>query len=246
VTFRPCILIPTYDNPRTIRDVVRRCREHLADVIVVDDGSAAPGRSAVEALGREGLAHVHHRDRNGGKGAAVKTGFEVAAALSYTHALQVDADGQHHLDDIPRFLEAARRDESALVLGAPVFDASAPLGRRIGREITRFWTNVETGGRVIRDPMCGFRVYPVDAARRSGTLGVAMDFDPEIAVRLVWMGLPVVNLETRVIYLSAEQGGVSSFRMFRDNVLISAMHTRLCLLGLARLLTGKRIPRLAR
>ncbi len=246
MSFRPCILIPTYDNPRTIRRVVERCRAHLADVVVVDDGSADPGREAVEALGREGLAHVHRRPVNGGKGAAVKTGFEVAASLGYTHALQVDADGQHQLDDVPRFLEASRRDERALVLGAPIFDASAPLGRRIGREITRFWCNVETGGRVIRDPMCGFRVYPIDAARRSGTVGDAMDFDPEIAVRLVWMGLPVVNLETRVVYLSADEGGVSSFRMFRDNVLISAMHTRLCLLGIARALTGKRVPRLAR
>jgi glycosyltransferase involved in cell wall biosynthesis len=245
LSFRPCILIPTFNNPRTIREVVLRCRAHLADVVVIDDGSAEPGRRAVEALGAEGLAHVHHRPSNGGKGAAVKTGFEVAASLGFTHALQVDADGQHQLDDVPRFLDEARRSPSALVLGAPVFDESAPLGRRIGREITRFWTNVETGGRVIRDPMCGFRVYPVDAARRAGTVGDAMDFDPEIAVRLVWMGLPVVNLETRVIYLTAEQGGVSSFRMFRDNVLISWMHTRLCLLGIARLLTGGRVPRLA-
>ncbi len=244
-SFRPCVLIPTYNNPRTIRDVVVRCRAHLPEVLVVDDGSAAPGRLEVEALGEEGLAHVRHRPANGGKGAAVKTGFEAAAELGYTHALQVDADGQHQLDDIPRFLEASRKDPSALVLGAPVFDASAPIGRRLGREITRFWTNLETGGKVIEDPMCGFRVYPIEAARRARTVGDAMDFDPEIAVRLVWMGLPVVNLETRVVYLSAQDGGVSSFRMFRDNVLISKMHTRLCLLGILRVLTGGRVPRLA-
>jgi polyprenyl-phospho-N-acetylgalactosaminyl synthase len=236
--FRPCALVPTYDNPRTIGEVVARIREHMSDVVVVDDGSGPPGRAAVEALGRRGLAHVVHRDRNGGKGAAVKAGFRHARSLGYTHALQIDADGQHVIDDIPRFLEAAREQPEALLLGAPVFDASAPASRRVGRKITQFWTNVETLGRVIRDPMCGFRVYPLDAAIAAGARGDAMDFDPEIAVRMVWGGVRVVNLETRVRYVDASEGGISHFRLGRDNVLISWMHTRLVVTAIFRLLTG--------
>ena len=232
--FRPCALVPTYDNPLTIRRVVERIRAFLPEVVVVDDGSAEPGREAVAALGREGLAHVHRRERNGGKGAAVKTGFEVAQRLGFTHALQVDADGQHCLEDLPRFLEAGRARPQALVLGAPIFDASAPKGRLRARQITCFWTNLETGGKVIEDPMCGFRLYPVEPALACGASGERMDFDPEIAVRLVWMGLPVVNLPTRVHYVRREEGGVSHFQMFWDNLRISWMHTRLVALALAK------------
>jgi glycosyltransferase involved in cell wall biosynthesis len=204
--------------------VVERVHEHLP-VIVVDDGSAAPGRAAVDELGAAGLAHIHHREHNGGKGAAVTTGMQLALELGYTHALQIDADGQHALDDIPRFLAAAHERPDALILGAPIYDASAPRGRLIGRQITRFWTNIETGGRVIEDPMCGFRVYPVAATCEvAPRCGMRMDFDIEIAVRLVWAGLPVVNLETRVRY---HEGGVSHFHMVRDNARISWMHTKL-------------------
>ncbi len=238
--FKPCVLIPTYDNPATVRAVVERVREHLADVVVVDDGSGPEARAVLDAIAREGAAHVHHRARNGGKGAAVKDGFRVAEALGYTHALQVDADGQHALDDVPRFLEAARARPEALVLAQPLFDASAPKSRRAGREITRFWTNVEAGGPVIADPMCGFRVYPLRAAIESNTRGDAMDFDPEIAVRMVWNGVPVINLPTRVRYISRAEGGVSHFRMVRDNALITWMHTRLMLARIARLFIPRR------
>ena len=238
-SFRPCALVPTFDNPATIRGVVERLRVHLPDVLVVDDGSGDAGRAAVAALAELGLAKVARRERNGGKGAAVKTGLQLARELGYTHALQVDADGQHALDDVPRFLAAAREHPEALVLGAPVFDESAPAGRRMGRRFTQMWTNLETFGRVVHDPMCGFRVYPVEAALLAGAWGDAMDFDPEIAVRLVWRGLPVANLPTRVRYFTREEGGVSHFRMLRDNALISWMHTRLVLGALLRLVTGR-------
>ncbi len=237
--FRPCALVPTYDNPTTVRSVVERIRAWLPEVVVVDDGSADPGRLAVEALGHDKLAHVVRRVENGGKGAAVKTGFARAHELGFTHALQVDADGQHALEDIPRFLEAARQKPEALVLGAPVFDESAPKGRLFARKITQFWTNLETGGKVIEDPMCGFRVYPVAAALAAGApTGDRMDFDPEIVVRLCWAGLPVINLPTKVHY---QQGGVSHFHMFSDNVKISWMHTRLVANAILRVVTGRRL-----
>lgn len=224
-TYRPCILIPTYDNPRTVRDVVLRAREYLSDVVVVDDGSGPEGRAAVEGIGREGLAHVTHRAKNGGKGAGVKTGFWFARELGYTHALQVDADGQHALEDIPELLRVSRERPDALILGRPQYDSSAPIGRRIARLITVFWTHMEAGWGVISDPMCGFRVYPLDAALRAATpCGDRMDFDPEVAVRIAWTGAPVVNVPTKVRYI---EGGVSHFKVFLDNWLITKMHTRL-------------------
>jgi polyprenyl-phospho-N-acetylgalactosaminyl synthase len=240
--FRPCVLIPSYDNPRTIGRVAREALDHCPDVIVVDDGSGPEGRQAIDSLASEVI--VVRRSENGGKGAAVKTGLQEAHRRGHTHALQVDADGQHALEDMPRLFEVARQHPHTLVLGAPVFDASAPLGRRLGRLLTRFWTNVETLGRVIQDPMCGFRVYPVEAALRVGARGNAMDFDPEIAVRLAWEGLPVINVPTRVRYLSESEGGVSHFRMVRDNALISLMHTRLMIALLLRPWRARRARRL--
>lgn len=228
---RPCALVPTFNNPETLRKVVMRLREHLDDVIVVDDGSAAPGRQVCQELSNEGLVDLVVREQNGGKGAAVKDGLVRAAALGFSHALQVDADGQHHLEDTPRFLAAAADAPSALILGCPIFDESAPRLRRMARKITTFFIHIETGGRVIKDAMCGFRVYPVAATQSIKVWGDAMDFDPEISVLLYRSGVPVVNLPTKVRYLSAEEGGVSNFRQWRDNALISWMHTRLCFSG---------------
>jgi glycosyltransferase involved in cell wall biosynthesis len=225
--FRPCVLVPTFDNPATVRRVVERARGYVDDIVVVDDGSGVEGRAAVESLARESLAHTVFRKRNGGKGAAVKTGFVAARDIGCTHALQIDADDQHAIEDVPRFLDAARSDPQAMVLGAPIFDGAAPRSRIIGRKISQFWVNIETFGRVIDDPLCGFRVYPLDVAIAVGARGNAMDFDPEIAVRMVWAGVRVINLGTRVRYVPAEEGGVSHFRMGRDNLLISWMHTRM-------------------
>jgi glycosyltransferase involved in cell wall biosynthesis len=233
-SFRPCVLVPTYDNPATVRRVVVEARRHVDEVVVVDDGSAEDGRRAVEALGRDGLAHPVFRAKNGGKGAAVKTGFAAARDLGFSHAVQVDADGQHALDDLPRFLETARSNPQALVLGTPVFDASAPKARLMGRRITQVLANFETFGRVIADPLCGFRVYPIEAAIAARARGDAMDFDPEIAVRMVWAGVRVINLATRVRYVSAADGGVSHFRMVHDNVLLTWMHTRMIVGALLR------------
>ena len=245
--FRPCVLIPTYDNPATLRGTVERCRAHLDDVLVVDDGSGPEGRAVCDAIAEEGLAQVVHREANGGKGAAVKTGFREAKQRGYTHALQVDADGQHDLDAIPRYLEVAEQNPDALVLSDPEFgESGVPKGRQLARSITTFWVNIETGGRVIHDPMCGFRVYPVEPANQVEVAGDKMDFDPEVAVRLVWHGVPVINLPLQVYYPTAEEGGVSHYRLFRDNFLMGLLHTRLCVEKVFGLMRGKKYGRQVR
>lgn len=242
--FVPCALIPTFDNPLTIAGVVADVRRHLKDVLIVDDGSGEAGRRAVDDIVRAGHARVARRDHNGGKGAAVKTGFDVARQLGYTHALQLDADGQHNVADVPRFLELAAGTPAAAVLGHPVFDASMPRGRRAAHGLTNFWARVEAGGPFIVDPQCGFRVYPLEAAIAAAARGDRMSFDIEIAVRLAWAGVPIINVPTRVRYLTREAGGVSHFRLVRDNVAITAMHVRLVVLSVIRRL--HRLPRLGR
>jgi glycosyltransferase involved in cell wall biosynthesis len=225
--FRPCAVIPTYDNPMTIGRVVAEVRRHLQDVVVVDDGSSGAGRTGVDAVERAGTARVVRRARNGGKGAAVKTGFRTAHELGFTHALQIDADGQHDTADIPKFLARAAERPQAAVLGHPVYDETMPRGRRAAHGLTNFMVLLQTGGRVIVDPQCGFRVYPVAPALEVAARGDRMDFDIEIAVRLVWAGIPIVNVPTGVRYLPRSAGGTSHFRPVRDNVAITLLHTRL-------------------
>lgn len=227
-------VVPTYNNPLTVEAAVAEVRPHVELVIVVDDGSGPDGRAAIGRLdGRDGVAVLHHA-RNRGKGAAVKTGLAEAARRGFTHVLQIDADGQHDVADVPRFLAIAREQPSALVLGVPRFDHTRPGLSALGHRITNFWTWIEVGGPAIEDPQCGFRVYPTGAALRARARGDRMDFDLEVAVRMQWLGVPIVNVPTRVRYLSRADGGVSHFKMGRDNLLISWMHTRLTVLSLLR------------
>lgn len=238
--FQPCAVIPTYDNPATVRAVVEAVRAHVADVVVVDDGSGAAGRAAVDAITSSGLAHLERHARNAGKGAAVKSGFTAAQRLGATHVLQVDADGQHDLGDVPRFLAEARAHPDALILGRPVFDATQPRSRAFARQLSIFWVSVETGGRAIADPQCGFRVYPLAAALAARARGDHMEFDLELPVRMVWAGTPVRNIPTRVRYLSADEGGVSHYDVLRDTARISWLHVRLALGAAARALSSIR------
>jgi glycosyltransferase involved in cell wall biosynthesis len=235
--FHPCVVIPTYDNPETIDPVVRALRDYLPDVYVVDDGSHEEARAALADLANAGLARVRRHPYNRGKGAALRAGLAWAWAAGHSHALQVDGDGQHDIGDVPRFLETAQRHGEAVILGQPVFDGTAPRGRRVARLISKFWVDVETGGPVIADPLCGFRVYPLAKTVGLPTSTERMGFDPEIAVRLSWAGTPVINLPTRVRYLSRKEGGVSHYRLFWDNLEMSYVHARLCNEGLVRITT---------
>jgi glycosyltransferase involved in cell wall biosynthesis len=170
---------------------------------------------------------VLHHPQNGGKGEAVKTGLRRADELGYSHVLQIDADGQHETRDIPRFLAEAEASPEALVLGKPAFGGDAPMSRRVGRKISQFLVWVNTLSLAISDPLTGFRVYPVHtvaALMQKQVLGSRMDFDPEIAVRLYWRGVPIRNVVTAVVY---PQDGSSHFRVVRDNVRLSWLYTRL-------------------
>jgi polyprenyl-phospho-N-acetylgalactosaminyl synthase len=229
LAYRPCILIPTYNNGKTLRAVVEKAHPYLPHVIIVDDASEQPSRQIAEQIERDGLARVAWRDKNGGKGAAVKTGFRLAEELGYTHALQVDADGQHDLNDIPAFLEASREHPESLIVGQPKFDDKAPLKRLIGRVITNFWVKFETAGAFRYDALCGYRVYPLRSVSDLVCSSNRMDFDPEILVRLTWRGVQTRPISTRITYVDEQSGGVSHFRLIRDNLLISWLHFRLVL-----------------
>jgi len=230
-----CAVIPVFEHGDTVGRVVDCAKRCGLDVILVDDGSGAACAQALDAIARsDGGVHLLRHAMNRGKGAAVQSGLRHAAALGHSHALQIDADGQHDLDDIPRFLDAARAHPDALICGSPIFGTDAPRARLYGRRLTNFWVSVHTWSAGIPDAMCGFRVYPLGTTMRllqRGSVGCRMEFDIEILVRLHWLGVPVRWLPTVVTY---PQGGTSHFRMTFDNARIARVHTLLFIGMLAR------------
>lgn len=226
------VLIPSYNTgSRLLADTVGHALEHWQDVCVVMDGSTDGSEKAVEAMqaAHPGLRLIVQPE-NRGKGAAVLRGAEFAAEQGHTHVLTMDADGQHPPQWIPKFIALAQAHPQAALLGKPVFGPEAPLLRVRGRRISNLWADIETLGWGIGDSLFGMRIYPVQALLRAfrGTwFARRFDFDTEIAVRLCWQGVPMMNVDTPVRYLTAAEGGVSQFRYFRDNALLTWMHARL-------------------
>lgn len=203
---------------------------HDLPCLVIDDGSSEPTRRELERLARRHrFVRVHRRVHNGGKGAALSDGYALAAGAGFSHVVQIDADGQHDAGDVPRFLEAMRKDPDALVLGVPIFDASAPRSRRIARQASRVWVWIGTLSTEIRDPLCGLRGVPLGPVLRvlaRHRLGLRMEFEPDLAARCLWEGVPIRSLPTRVIY---PPGGLSHFRVGPDFARLSFTYARLFL-----------------
>lgn len=230
-------LIPVYNHGLPCRNVVRKLLPYGLPVILVDDGSDGETKKQLaEIRAWSPLVALHTRPTNGGKGAAVADGFAVAHAMGLAYVLQVDADGQHDLSRVPEFLAVSRRNPGSLVCGYPRYDASVPASRRKGREVSNWFVHLVTLNRhAVRDALCGFRVYPVEAAyavTRGRVRDRRMGFDIEILVKLYWAGVPIVNEEVGVSY---PPGGTSHFHMVRDNLCISLMFTRLCFGAFLRL-----------
>ena len=225
------VLIPSYNAGPKVYETVAAARAQWPMVWVVVDGSTDGTAQGLQALAESdsGL-RVWVLPRNAGKGAAVLHGVQKALAAGVTHVLTMDSDGQHPAGLITAFMQASQEHPEAMVLGRPVFDASAPLLRVRGRRVSNWWTNLETLGAGIDDSLFGFRVYP------AAPLATVMqrqrwmrrfDFDTEAVVRLAWRGVKPLNLDAPVKYLTAAEGGVSHFRYGRDNLLLSWMHSRL-------------------
>ena len=242
-SFVPCAIIPVYNHERAVARVVAAVRAAQLPCLLVDDGSSAACARELDRLAAiTPQTWLLRLPRNQGKGAAMLAGFREAAARGHTHGLQVDADGQHALGDIPRFVADAGEHPGALVCGRPLFDASMPAVRRYGRYLTHGLVWLNTLSFDIPDSLCGFRVYPLESVLELAAreyIGRRMDFDVEIIVRLYWRGVPLRWIPTAVTY---PLDGVSHFRMIRDNGRMIALQVRLTcgmLLRLPRLLARK-------
>ena len=224
---KPCAVIPVYNHEGAVPAVVRELLGAGLPCILVDDASSPACAAVLQSLVQPGQVWLVHLAVNQGKGGAVMAGLREAQRLGFSHALQVDADGQHDLGDVDNFLTASRQQPHSLICGYPQYDASVPKGRLYARYLTHVWVWINSLSLRIPDSMCGFRVYPLAVALPlidSVRLGKRMDFDPEILVRLAWRNQPMHWLPTKVHYPA---DGLSHFRLFHDNALISKMHTKL-------------------
>jgi glycosyltransferase involved in cell wall biosynthesis len=225
------VLIPSYNPGQKVYETVREARRYWGTVWVVVDGSTDGTAEGLRQMAQADAGlRVHVLAVNQGKGAAVLHGAQLAAGEGYTHILTMDSDGQHPADLIPAFMATSQAHPGAMVLGVPVFDASAPALRVKGRKISNWWANLETLWMGIGDSLYGFRVYPIAqlvTVMKGQRWMRRFDFDPEAVVRLCWHGVPPVNVPAPVKYLNADEGGVSHFNYWRDNKLLTWMHFRL-------------------
>lgn len=224
-----CAIIPVYRHEATVKAVAESVLANGISVIIVDDGNTEDARMTLRAIAAELPSTILVSNKiNGGKGKAMLTGFKAAIDAGFTHALQIDADGQHNAEAIPFFVKAARKHPESMICGLPRYDQDIPKSREQGRKITNFWVAIETLSKDIPDSMCGFRIYPLNATARllKKIHSFRMGFDIEILVKLHWKGTPINFYPIHVCY---PENGISNFRMIRDNIEISLMHTRLCI-----------------
>lgn len=234
------IIIPSYNTGAILEKTVREVLHYYYPVWVVIDGSTDDSPTLLCALAKQYPHHlkVIHLTKNIGKGAAIFTAIQQAQAQGFTHVLTMDADHQHPAASIAHFMKLSAKHPQAMILGKPVFEASAPALRVQGRKISNSWVNLETLNWGIGDSLFGMRLYPIAdliAVMKSTRWARRFDFEPEVAVRLAWRGVPVINLDTPVRYLREDEGGVSQFRYLRDNILLTGMHIRLLFGFLIRL-----------
>jgi glycosyltransferase involved in cell wall biosynthesis len=233
------VLIPSYNPGSKGIETVRAARDQWAPVWVVVDGSTDGTAESLKTMAAsDPQLRVIVRASNGGKGAAIYDGLLEAQRLGFTHALTMDSDGQHPPQCIQAFMTTSAASPKSMVLGTPLFDASAPTVRVRGRKISNWATNIVTLYGGIKDSLFGFRVYPIMpllAAMNKTRWMRRYDFDAEAAVRLNWDGVLAINVTAPVRYFTLQAGGVSHFHYWRDNVLLTSMYFRLAACLILRL-----------
>ncbi len=228
-----CLVIPHFEQYKSLKDFLPKLMNLGLTCILVDDGSREKTkirlRERIRYLEKKFTSEVHlvEHDVNKGKGAAIFTGSRVARNFGFSHMIQIDADGQHDVNDVPLFIAESEQYPNQIISGAPSFDESAPRARLYGRKVTDFWVSLETLSLSIRDSLCGFRVYPLDKFQQTYeefSIGSRMEFDTDLMVKSVWQGTQIRFIETKVIYTDTND---SHFHYIKDNLRLIWLHTRL-------------------
>ena len=230
-------LVPFYNHPQNIKALIAALKTYELPVIVVDDGSDEASKLILAELERTEGILLLTRAQNGGKGIAMKDGFKFASERGFSHVLQIDADFQHDAALIGEFLRQSKAHPQSIVCANPIYGEDAPKSRVYGRKITNFWVAINTLSLGVKDAMCGFRVYPLEQLKKAAAKSKTnrMEFDIEILVNAARQGVDMRWIDTYVRY---EKGGVSHFKMVRDNALISLMHAK-CFFSLPKFMLSK-------
>lgn len=219
------VVIPTYNNDRTLGGVIAGVRRYCADIFVVNDGST--DRTTEVLASTEGIRTIAYA-RNRGKGYALRRGLRAAREAGFRYALTIDSDGQHYPDDIARFIERIERRPDTLLIGARNLTAdNMPARNTFANRFSNFWYLVETGRR-LEDTQSGFRLYPLRRLGRLRSLCSRYEFEVEVIVRAAWRGVEVENIPVRVYY-APDGERVSHFRPLRDFTRISLLNSVLVL-----------------
>lgn len=234
------VVVPVYNHAATLRDVVQRCLQQKARVLVVDDGSSDAGAGVVEDLP---ITVVRH-PKNLGKGAAILTAAAEAQRLGMSHIVTIDADAQHYPEDLPLFFQAIAAQPLAIHVGYRDFSVNdVPRSSVFGRQFSNFWLRVQTGCR-LADAQSGYRAYPLAVLDHLSFTDCRYSFEVEVLVKASWSGVPLADVPIQVYYAPGEER-ISHFDKVRDNVRLSWLNTRLCMRSIApwphkRLIKGDR------
>ena len=228
------IIIPCYKHAHTLKQILTNLASLNYLMVVVDDGNDLEQKTIISNTVKEfDKAVLIEHETNLGKGAAIADAILYLKEHNFTHAIQIDADMQHNLNDLDKFISLSKQYPNDIISGTPIYDDKAPKGRVIGRKITNFFVALECCTLSIKDAMIGFRVYPVEPIYKiikKHHLAKRMEFDIEILVWAYWCGCKTRFIETKVNY---PEGGVSNFKA-KDNLKISLMHTKLCTIALLK------------
>lgn len=225
-THKMCVIIPTYNNQKTIAEVVNDCLEYTTNVIVVNDGSTDATNDIITKL--EGAFEYIHYAKNRGKGYAMRTGFKKALELGYEYAITIDSDGQHYAKDLQAFVD--NFEEDTILIGSRNLEGAenVPGGSKVGNKISSFWFWVETGVKM-PDTQSGYRMYPIRRLAKTKFFTTKYEFEIEVLVRSSWKDIAIKHVPIDVLYQGEER--VSHFRPTKDFLRITALNTVLVLLA---------------
>jgi glycosyltransferase involved in cell wall biosynthesis len=214
-----CVIVPTYNNQKTLKRVLDSILDFTSNVIIVNDGSTDETTEILKQYAM--LTQIHH-PKNLGKGRALRNGFRKAIEMNFDYAITIDSDGQHFASDIPGFIEEIQKQPNSLLIGSRnMTQENVPKKSSFGNKFSNFWFKFETGI-VLEDTQSGFRSYPLKLLPKQFFTN-KFEFEIEVIVRSAWKGILVKNIPIKILYDPAER--VSHFRPFRDFTRISILNT---------------------
>lgn len=215
-----CVVIPTYNNEKTLERVISGVFEFTEDVIIVNDGATDSSPKIIEKFAERATVIVHNPNK--GKGMALRNAFKKAKELGFEYAITIDSDGQHFPSDIPKFYQAIEENRGAVIMGSRNMNQDSVPGKSsFGNKFSNFWFHLETGIK-LPDTQTGFRAYPIQPATKRSYFTSKFEFEIEVLVKLAWSGVNIIPISIQVLYDPDER--VSHFRPFWDFFRITCLN----------------------